>query len=147
MIGVERITRALTLWRPWPWAILHAGKRVENRGWPPPRWVIGHRIALHAGKRFDAEAARCMNRLAPLRTCPPSPEQPTGIVGVARVVRCLEAPTGGLYDDSIERWFVGPYGWVLDDVVALPRPIEWPGAQGLWHMPPALEQQILEQLS
>lgn len=50
--------RALTLWRPWTWAIYHAGPRrklIENRDWEPPRSVMGQIIALHAGKTFDRE--------------------------------------------------------------------------------------------
>ena len=48
--------RGLTLHQPWAWAIAHAGKNVENRTWAPPAYMIGERIAIHAGKRFDEEA-------------------------------------------------------------------------------------------
>ncbi len=50
-------THALTLHRPWPWAIIHGSKRVENRSWAPPAWLIGQRLAIHAGKRWDADGA------------------------------------------------------------------------------------------
>ena len=33
-------------------------------------------------------------------------------------------------------WFVGPYGWVLTDVVTLAEPVPCKGAQGLWTVPP-----------
>ena len=36
--------------QPWPWAILHAGKRIENRTWAPPVEMIGQRFLLHAAK-------------------------------------------------------------------------------------------------
>lgn len=42
--------RALTLWPEWVYAIVHLGKRIENRGWPPPESLIGQPFALHAGK-------------------------------------------------------------------------------------------------
>lgn len=40
-------THALTLWRPWAWAIIHGPKRVENRTWKPPASFIGKRIGIH----------------------------------------------------------------------------------------------------
>ena len=85
--------KALTIWRPWTWAILHLPERhrkgVENRTWAPPTTVLGERIAIHAGLHFDAEAidfiaSRCPDD-GPL---PPLTQagHPTGIVGVARGV-------------------------------------------------------------
>lgn len=59
---------ALTLWPEWAWAFGLPGlvaKRVENRGWAPPRRLVGREapvIALHAGAhiggRKGAVAAR-----------------------------------------------------------------------------------------
>lgn len=49
--------KALTIWPEWAWAICQLGKDIENRTWSPPASVIGHRIAIHAGKnvggRYD----------------------------------------------------------------------------------------------
>ncbi len=48
--------RALTVKQPWAWAICHAGKDVENRGWPIPPKLLEDgpvRVALHAGKAMD----------------------------------------------------------------------------------------------
>jgi hypothetical protein len=47
--------RALTLHRPWAWAIAAGHKRVENRTWRPPSFILRQRIAIHAGKTFDEE--------------------------------------------------------------------------------------------
>lgn len=47
--------RILTARQPWAWAIIHAGKTVENR----PRNIAGaYRgpVAIHAGKAFDDAA-------------------------------------------------------------------------------------------
>ena len=55
--------KALTVIQPWAWAIAHAGKRVENRTWGPPRDVIGQRIAIHAGRRLDDRAIAWMRKL------------------------------------------------------------------------------------
>lgn len=114
--------RGLTLWRPWPWTILHAGKRVENRPWKPPRSIIGEYIALHAGKTWDYEAMPFIRRLAP-EVPSSSADHPLGIVGVARVVGCVT--------ESSDPWFCGPVGWQLADVVAI-DPVACRGAQGLW---------------
>ena len=43
------MSRALTLWPEWAWAIHNLDKRVENRGWPIP---LGEWFALHAGKNI-----------------------------------------------------------------------------------------------
>jgi len=139
--------KALTLWRPWPWAIFHAPsdlKRVENRSWKPPSWIIGERIAIHAGRRFQREAVEFVADIA--GECPTSADDhPTGVIGVARVmgwVRPLELlaspdPSAPAWVQAAQRsdWLVGDYGWVLGGVVALPEPIECKGAQGLWNVP------------
>jgi hypothetical protein len=48
----EMDLRAVSLWPEWTYAIMHLNKLVENRTWPAHRKMIGHRIALHAGKSF-----------------------------------------------------------------------------------------------
>jgi hypothetical protein len=32
--------------------------------------------------------------------------------------------------DNIEKWFVGPYGWILGNVNELVEPVMWKGTQG-----------------
>ncbi len=145
------VVKALTLWRPWPWAILHMprelAKGVENRTWPPPPSIIGETIALHAGQRFDAEAldfiaARCLadGPLPPQR----AEEHPLGIVGVARVIGCRDAvqmviPGCERLRAPRDPWFVGPVGWLLADTVALAEPVPCKGVQGLWVVPADVE--------
>lgn len=46
--------RALTVKQPWASLIASGIKQVENRTYPVPRTVRGQRIAIHAGKGFDA---------------------------------------------------------------------------------------------
>lgn len=41
--------RALTLKPWWAHAVAHLGKDIENRAKPPPKALIGKRIAIHAG--------------------------------------------------------------------------------------------------
>ena len=42
--------KALTLHEPYASLIASGRKRFETRGWPPPRGLIGERIAIHAAK-------------------------------------------------------------------------------------------------
>jgi len=57
---------ALTLWQPWAWCIAHATKRVENREWPPPETLLGHRFAIHAGQHYDTAGAASLGERAPV---------------------------------------------------------------------------------
>jgi len=52
----EAAVRALSLTQPWGWAILHAGKDVENRTRPLMKRAPG-RVLLHAAKGIGCEAA------------------------------------------------------------------------------------------
>jgi hypothetical protein len=133
-----REIRGLTLHRPWAWAMTRGSKRIENRVWAPPPAIVGGYVALHAGKTWDYEGAEYIRRLHPEMPGSAS-EHPLGIVGVARVVDViLEERDNGFDEDPLpedqDRWFFGPFGWLLADVVAIP-PVPCRGMQGLWPLP------------
>ena len=44
------------------------------------------------------------------------------------------------------RWFFGRVGYVLRDVIALPKPVPCRGRQGFWTMPDDLARQVEEQI-
>lgn len=144
--------RALTLWRPWPWAIFHAPtnpKRIENRPWKPWRSIEGRRIALHAGKKFDSDAAEHLCSMYGLHPDGdvPSGWKDEGLIGVATIQGCA----GSQYE--VERflagqrsWWSGPYAWLLEDVVTFSAPIPCKGAQGLWQLEPWAERRVAEAL-
>lgn len=140
--------RALTLIRPWCWAIAHGGKDVENRTWQPPESIFGQRIAIHSGLKWDDEAA--VSLIYAHRSGPrlPSPEKwPGGRIVATAVVDGTIAvehgtPLAGL---SLSRWFVGPVGWLLRDVIALREPVPCRGAQGLWTLPVDIEERVRAQ--
>jgi len=117
---------ALTLIQPWAWAICHAGKRIENRDWPPPARIIGQRIAIHAGKKRDDAALILSQGIRP-----PGELPSMAVVATARVT--------GVVEKSDDRWFVGDYGWLLDEVRVLEVPVQCKGALGLWRLPPDAE--------
>lgn len=119
--------RGLTLNRPWTWAITALDKRVENRSWRPPPYIVGRYIAIHAGKAWDEDGASWIEAMFGV-VVPGRDELPSGvIVAVTRVL--------GLSLDGNDPWLEGPYGWQLADVVVLPTPVPCRGAQGLWVLP------------
>jgi hypothetical protein len=150
--------KALTLWQPYASSIaLEAlrpghGKIVENRTWPPPASIIGERIAIHAGAKKPDPAwglpPGAAEFLGDLDALPRS-----AIVCTARVVGALDCRKGfaarrivggDLWDRQARtkvetlfssRWWVGPVGWLLDDVRACARPVPCKGAMGLWTVP------------
>ncbi len=135
--------KALTLIQPWAYAIAHLGKDVENRTWRPPASVIGTRIAIHAGAKFDRAAATdlLVNGFSLNQGQPPAPSASTqsAIVATAKV-------TGFWTGDHDRPWYAGPVGWVLKDVVALPQPVPCKGALGLWTVPEHVEERVVEQV-
>lgn len=133
--STERI-RGITLWRPWGWAILHAGKDVENRGARFPAPPVGSWLAIHNGKVWDADNAEAMEDEFDL-TVPPEEQHPSGvIIGVARV----EAVTrGSAYRPS--RWYMGDTGLWLADATPI-TPVACRGAQGLWTLPESVLERV-----
>ena len=112
---------AITLHRPWAYAVAHLGKDIENRTWacPLPR---GRLIAIHAGKKYDQQAATWIQQTLG-HDCPPEAGQPTGIVALAEF--------GGTLTEADSPWFVGPIGWRLSRIVPI-EPVHCKGQQGLW---------------
>lgn len=108
---------ALSVRQPWAWAILFAGKDIENRSWQAVNHGLNQRgrIAIHAAKGMGKEeyedARDFINEIlaaAPdhgLR-CPEAIDLKRGaIIGSVEVVDVVT--------DSDSSWFVGPRGLVL----------------------------------
>ncbi len=122
--------KALSIRQPWVWAILHAGKRVENR---PRRFHYRGPICLHASlyePRLldDAEFVKTWRKAHGYEGEFPATEitaqsKRGGIVGTAEIVDCVE--------QSDSPWFFGPYGLILDNVQPVPF-IPVKGALGLF---------------
>lgn len=130
--------RALSIKQPWLYAIMELGKCVENRDWAPPDYIIGKRIALHASKGIDKDGAQAIARIASVDV---PGDLPLGcFLATAKVVGCItdtEILTITV-DSDIDRWYGGPYGWLLDDIRKLEKPIPCPGQLGLWNIPDEL---------
>lgn len=129
--------KALSIRQPWVHAILREGKTVENRS-----WTTNYRgwLAIHASgqPRRDVSFPRGIH-VPDLDTLDYS-----AICGVARIVDVVTK--------SRSKWFWRPddgsinYGWVLDNVTALPTPIQCDGALRLWEVPGNVVRRIERQL-
>jgi hypothetical protein len=129
--------KALSIKQPWVWAILNAGKDIENRSW---KTSFRGSIALHASAKPNREA-----RLPRGIRCPDFGTLDTSsICGVALVV--------DITTKSRSKWFYHPdddhtnYGWVLADVTPLVAPIPCNGALNLWNVPPEIQRAIERQI-
>ena len=156
----------MTLHQPWAQLMVWGLKNIETRSWPAPRNLIGHRMAIHAGKRepratdWNIEVQRVV-----LQRAGGSHSVPMGaVVATARLIECMqvmsEPDDNGLvncrgfgelgdtseYDATIT---VDPYGdfsvdrwlWVFQDVRRL-EPIPANGRQGVWTLPAALAAEL-----
>lgn len=112
--------KALSIRQPWAWAILHAGKDIENRDW---RTDFRGRVLIHTGKICTADDYESF--LATMHTASlkhPFPDGLTlprrsalplgGIVGEAEIVDCITS-----HDSP---WFFGKFGFVLRNARQLP---------------------------
>lgn len=146
--------KALTLWRPWPAAIIHSTKRVENRTWAPPRWLLGKDFALHAGKTVDDGTVEDL--IDEAGVSPDLLPGPLGIVAVVRLAGYVSELNGTRICTGISperareivgsEWYCGPVGWVLDNIRPLATPVPCRGAQGLWTLPADVERAVMAQV-
>jgi hypothetical protein len=124
--------RALTVRQPRAWAIIHAGKDIENRSWTN-KHVTGT-IAVHAGSGLDP-----LNKLPRGAKRPQADELVHGaIIGVVDVV--------GVVAGHRSKWFRGPLGWKLHNPRPLTKPIPCTGKLGLWRVPSSVRRAIDQQL-
>lgn len=147
---------ALTIHQPYPWCIVHRYKPVENRGFRPPRDLIGRWLMIHAGKKFADDEAVSAVRLVVMatdgRVLPEVTEMTTGaIVGVAKLTGVITVE--GAKVDAIEHpdpggklrsspWLTGPFGWVLEEQRPFLEPVPCRGMQGIWSVPEELRPQL-----
>ena len=154
--------KGATLIRPWDEPIVARAKPIENRTWRPES-VVGEHIAIHAGKKYDREAAAFIRSLGfePVDQAESDASRAGHVVGVARVRGWIKLSKRGRlsHSDTLTRheanvlegspWFagdgirdgVGVVGWVLDEAVAF-EPVRCRGAQGLWTLPEAVAAEV-----
>jgi hypothetical protein len=129
--------KALSIRQPWAWAILHAGKDIENRSWKPghPDRRFRGPFLIHSGLGMTKGEYQEFVYLTDQGGIPLPPGitvphfdalQRGGIVGRAFVVEvALSHPSP---------WFFGPIGLVLAHVHPTPF-IPLKGALGFFDVP------------
>lgn len=134
--------KALSIRQPWCWAILNAGKDVENRDWYTS---FRARFAIHAAKGMTKDEYRSAGSCI-AQTCPQGIVLPDfgeiargAIVGVADLAGCVK--------QSASPWFQGKYGFVLRNVIELPEPIPCAGALNFWDVPDYVIAEVERQLA
>lgn len=144
--------KALTIWQPWASLIMAGAKTVEWRGWACPKWIVGQRIAIHAGARpvKYSEIVDILDRIAEGETSLNGPLAKemlllrhidawplASVLGSATI--CAPVPAldwvrqhspGFLDSDRIDH---SKFAWPLIDVERFEPPIPARGAQGFWN--------------
>lgn len=162
--------RALTLTQPWAGVVAAGIKLVENR----PRKMIkredfGRQFAIHASREIDDDVFDRIAEIAPElvtiarnlyggmdRFCFGDwfrlSQITSAVIAVATLDDMVFDTTGQLANDIAgqlgdqRRWFFGPIGYVLRDVIALPTPVPCRGWQGFWTLDAETERQVMEQI-
>jgi hypothetical protein len=133
--------KAISIRPPWAWAIIYAGKDVENRTWKTKTRGL---VAIHASKNMNRtyyESASAEISKLSRGASPPSYEaMVTGaIIGIVEVVACEER--------SKSKWHHrNSYGFVLKNPRILRKPIHCNGALGFWEVPKAIVRRMSAQL-
>jgi hypothetical protein len=119
--------RALTVKQPWAWAILFAGKDVENRSWSTK---YRGPLLIHAGSSRDRDAVLPRRR----GVAEPNEHVLGAILGIVDLLDVVE--------QSRSRWFSGPFGWILANPRPFHSPVTCPGRLSLWTLTPAEERAV-----
>jgi hypothetical protein len=130
--------KAITVKPTWAWAIIYAGKNIENRS---RRTHIRGPVAIHASKNMSRSEYEKSKNLFPRRwrdKLPAYEDLPRGvIIGVAEIVDCVT--------ESKSEWFINDdryrYGYVLKNQ----RPVKMipcSGALNFWNLPLEIDRKI-----
>lgn len=135
--------KALSIKQPWLYCITDSNKRIENRSWKPPEYILGERIALHASKRKDSLIRISIaSNLAGIDLSMHIDDRILGaIIATARIDGWFNINDYKCIYDNIDiqkwrnnKWFVGPIGWILNDIKKLDDTIPHRGALNLWNV-------------
>lgn len=123
---------AISVLQPWAWLLAAGHKDIENRCWCPPVALIGQRIAIHASNRIVLDEYEWATELIEderLGIELPSTASITrgAVIGTAVIAEIVKR--------SPSPWFVGPFGWRIEDPQLWPEPVPFRGRLGIWQFP------------
>ena len=136
--------RAITLWQPWSSFIADGLKTIETRQHNHFEPLVGERIAIHAGKKWDPNAFEIFD-------CPVYRGKGMPPEAMMRIYGKKNVPLGAIVCTAIvakherlrseHQWAAcipirrGDvlYGLFLEDIQKLETPIPACGSQGIWH--------------
>lgn len=118
--------KALSLTRPWAWAMFH-GKGIENRD-----WIFKHRgrIIIHAAKSWDPDGFLFLASHTALLD-DHLPAQGDFVAGAL----IGELDIVDMVTRSPSPWFFGRYGYLTTNAKEYAKPIPYRGQPGLFDIP------------
>lgn len=132
---------AITIRQPWAWAVIHAGKDIENRTHHGVFRTHRGPLAIHAALGMTREEHALASQFIFERSgiWPPDRAGLTfgAIIGLVDL--------GGITMASESRWFQGPYGLRLSDQRPVSVPVACTGALGLWAVPLSVREALAAQ--
>jgi hypothetical protein len=69
-----------------------------------------------------------------------------GTIAIDASGRRIEDPDELMRKALRSNFYVGPIGWIVVNRLALPRPVECTGRQGLWALPTDVERRVIDQV-
>ena len=142
---MESRRAVLSIRQPWAWAIVNGWKPVENR-----TWYSGYRgpLLIHAGKREERGDIGYVCTMVAQQTGEPlealtdryrQEAQLGSIVGECSMIGCADSLMEAVekappeQQVSMQRWWQGPYGFVLVNAKAWDNPAPLKGRLGIWY--------------
>ncbi len=119
--------KALSLTQPMAWAVVAAGKDIENRSWDTK---FRGRFYIHASKGFNQKHYNWIwEREGILGLTLPAPADfiHGAIIGEAELVGVCTGHSGS-------SWFMGPYGFMLKNAKEYEHPIYCRGQLGFFEV-------------
>lgn len=136
--------KALTLTQPWATLIALGIKRIENRPWKPPANMIGERFAIHASREVDEQVFTALVAEEYLQHNTPGRDTPipTSEIVATAVLRNWITTEAEATLINQDRWWSGPYAFVLDDIRPIVMPTKIKGALSFWRLPDDIAAEI-----
>jgi hypothetical protein len=134
MIGLPvGIDTALTIAQPWATLVVEGPRRIVNLARPPPPALLGKRIAIYAADVPDLEA--CAHAIEFLDAMGiPEIKRNAWRTRTVRGAIMGTAVMAGVFTESQDRWFTGPFGIWLTHGEPLEEAVKIEGRVGFWRI-------------